>query len=305
MVVCLIIGVFLLSCDNNLKEEDVKVTLNYNHKRQLEYPEANFREYYKRPLAAPKLYRHQIDVRDYMEQYIYDSTILNDNLEGSVMVPVNVDLEVDYKNYTVEDPQIHYESGTSDPFSVSHNSPATTTITIPVDINPDHPSQVVEEETVDNVTIETVTTHTLLWSDNFTHRVKSTQSQTQSYLQFWDNASNHTWDNISIGNPDNMTTCDNSSLISEIATNIENSTYEFQGKFCNGWYWTFGKCGWGNELSAFDRSRSDCACLKSTDIGYTIRPLIGNANWGGVGMSCNAQSQTLQVVLKRSSGNSL
>ena len=113
------------------------------------------------------------------------------------------------------------------------------------------------------------------------------------------------WDNISIGNPDNMTTCDNSSLISEIALNIQNSTYEFQGRLCNGLYWTLGKCGWGNELSAFDRSRKDCACLKTTDIGYTIRPLIGNTNWGGVGVSCNAQSQTLQVILKRSDGNSL
>ena len=163
----------------------------------------------------------------------------------------------------------------------------------------------VEEETVDNVTIETVTSHTLLWSDNFTYRVKPTQTQEQSYIQFWDNASNYVWDNISIGNPDNMTTCDNSSLISEIALNIQNSTYEFQGRLCNGLYWTLGKCGWGNELSAFDRSRKDCACLKSTDIGYTIRPLIGNTNWGGVGVSCNAQSQTLQVVLKRSDGNSL
>ena len=305
MVVCLIIGVFLLSCDNNLKEEDIKVTLNYNHKRQLEYPEANFREYYKRPLAAPKLYRHQIDVRDYMEQYIYDSTILNDNLEGSVMVPVNVDLEVDYKNYTVEDPQIHYESGTSDSFSVSHSSPAATTITIPVDINPDHPSQVVEEETIDNVTIETVTTHTLLWSDNFTRGSRSTQQQKTSYIQFWDNASNSTWDNISIGNSDNMTWCDNSTMINEAIANFDNATYEFRGVYCNGMYWTFGRCGWGNEISAHDKNVGDCACQKSTDNSYTVRPLISNANWGGVGKSCSANSQTLQVILKRSDGNSL
>ena len=33
----------------------------------------------------------------------------------------------------------------------------------------------------------------------------------------------------------------------------------------------------------------DCACLKSTDNSYTIRPLIGNRNWGGVGKSCDAQ----------------
>ena len=146
----------------------------------------------------------------------------------------------------------------------------------------------VEEETVDNVTVETVTTHTLLWSDNFTYRTTAHKVKT-ILLTILGQCIQHTWDNISIGNPDNMTTCDNSSLISEITLNIENSTYNFQGKFCNGWYWTFGKCGWGNELSAFDRSRADCACLKSTDNGYTIRPLIGNANWGGVGMSCNAQ----------------
>ena len=64
-------------------------------------------------------------------------------------------------------------------------------------------------------------------------------------------------------------------------------------------YWTIGKCGWGLELSAFDRQRSDCACLKSTDVGYTIRPLIGNANWGGVGKSCNAESQTLKIILSK------
>ena len=284
----------LISCESQ-KEEDVKVSLTYSH-------EQSRQKSIRSPIVISK---HTIDVADYDYKNIYDSTELDQSMTGTVMVPVDVNLEVQYKNYTLEEPKIHYESGISDPFVVTHNSPSTTTVTVPVSVNPDHPSQVVEEETVDNVTIETVTSHTLLWSDNFTYRVKPTQTQEQSYIQFWDNASNYVWDNISIGNPDNMTTCDNSSLISEIALNIENSTYEFQGKFCNGWYWTFGKCGWGNELSAFDRSRADWACLKSTDIGYTIRPLIGNANWGGVGMSCNAQSQTLQVVLKRSSGNSL
>ena len=291
----LIVLISSISCESQ-KEEDITVNLNYEHRKEAKHRTGS------RPVLIAK---HEINVRDYQEQYIYDSTILDDELKGTVSVPVDIELEVRYENYSFDVPKIYYESGLSDPFIVGFHSPATRTVTIPVSVNPNHPSQVVEEETVDNVTVETVTTHTLLWSDNFTYRVKPTQSQTQSYLQFWDNASNHTWDNNSIGNPDNMTTCDNSSLISEIALNIENSTYEFQGKFCNGWYWTFGKCGWGNEISAFDRSRADCGCLKSTDIGYTIRPLIGNANWGGVGMSCNAQSQTLQVVLKRSSGNSL
>ena len=115
---------------------------------------ANFRQYYQRPVLPQ---RHHINIKDFIQKNIYDETELNDDLTGTVQVPVNIKLEVEYKNYTFEAPQIHYESGTSDPFSVSHSSPATTTVTVPVSVNPDHPSQVVEEEIVDNVTIETVT----------------------------------------------------------------------------------------------------------------------------------------------------
>ena len=113
------------------------------------------------------------------------------------------------------------------------------------------------------------------------------------------NASSQTWDNISIGNPDNMTTCTNSTFINDFLRNKDNASFEVYGLYCDGMYWTIGKCGWGLELSAFDRQRRDCACLKSTDIGYTIRPLIGNKNWGGVGKSCDADSQTLQVILQK------
>ena len=76
-----------------------------------------------------------------------------------------------------------------------------------------------------------------------------------------------------------------------------NASFEVYGLYCD--VLEIGKCGWGLELSAFDRQRRDCACLKSTDIGYTIRPLIGNKNWGGVGKSCDANSQTLQVILQK------
>ena len=291
MVVYLIIGVFLLSCEK-LKDEDLKITLNYDHKRQQEYPEANFRQYYQRPVLPQ---RHHINIKDFIQKNIYDETELNDDLTGTVQVPVNIKLEVEYKNYTFEAPQIHYESGTSDPFTVSFNSPSTRTVTISVDINPDYPIQ--ETETVDNETIETiVTTHTLLWSDNFTYNTTPTQTQRQTYIDFWDNASNYSWDNISIGNPDNMTWCDNTTMINEITLNFDNVTYEFQGRYCNGLYWTVGRCGWGNEISAFPVSTKDCQCRQK---GYVVRPLISNKNWGGVGKSCGAPSQTLQVILNR------
>ena len=54
--------------------------------------------------------------------------------------------------------------------------------------------------------------------------------------------------------------------------------------------------GCGNEISAFLVSTKDCQCRQK---GYVVRPLISNKNWGGVGKSCGAPSQTLQVILNR------
>ncbi len=276
----------LVACEGQ-KEEDLKIKLNYEHQQS----QPRYRTG-ARPVLTSS---HHINVRDVLEKYIYDSTVLNNQMTGTVLVPIDVNLEVEYKNYTFDHPKIHYESGISDPFSVSFNSPPTRTVTISVDINPDYPIQ--ETETVDNETIETiVTTHTLLWSDNFTYNTTPTQTQRQTYIDFWDNASNYSWDNISIGNPDNMTWCDNTTMINEITLNFDNVTYEFQGRYCNGLYWTVGRCGWGNEISAFPVSTKDCQCRQK---GYVVRPLISNKNWGGVGKSCGAPSQTLQVILNR------
>ena len=283
----LIVATSLISCEGQ-KEEDVKVSLTYSH-------EQSRQKSIRSPIVISK---HTIDVADYDYKNIYDSTELDQSMTGTVMVPVDVNLEVQYKNYTLEEPKIHYESGFSDPFVVTHSSPSTTTVTIPVSINTDHPSQVVEEEVVDNETI-LIETQILSWSDNFTKGQVPNLIQEQSYKDFWDNASSQTWDNISIGNPDNMTTCTNSTFINDFLRSKDNASFEVKGLYCDGMYWTIGKCGWGLELSAFDKPRSYCACLKSTDIGYTIRPLIGNTNWGGVGKSCNADSQTLQVILQK------
>ena len=285
MVVCLITSVFLLGCESN-KEEDLTVELSYSHQEtQPRYRSS------VRPILVEK---HHIDVRDALEKYIYDSTVLNDDLQGTVMIPVDVNLEVEYKNYTFDQPQLYYESGISQPFSISHSSPPTATVTIPVSVNPNYPVPVVEP--IDNETVETVTTHTFSWSDNFTYNVSATQTQKNTYIAFWDNASHYIWDNISIGSPDNMTTCDNKTILGDIAENMDNATYEFQGRYCNGLYWTIGRCGWGNEISAFSVSTRDCQCRQE---GYVIRPLISNKNWGGVGKICGAPSQTLQVILKR------
>ena len=289
----LIVLISLISCKSE-KEEDFRISLNYEHPRQQEYPEANFRS------VKPVLpYKHHINVKDFIQKNLYDETTLDSDLKGTVEVPVDVELEVEYKNYSIEAPEVWYESGLSDPFIVGFHSPATRTVTIPVSVNPNHPSQMVDTDNETEEIVETTVTTILSWSDNFTRGVRPSQIQEQTYKDFWDNASSQTWDNISIGNPDNMTTCTNSTFINDFLRNKDNASFEVYGLYCDGMYWTIGKCGWGLELSAFDKQRRDCACLNSTDIGYTIRPLIGNTNWGGVGKSCSADSQTLQVILQR------
>ena len=106
----LIVAISLISCESQ-KEEDVKVSLTYSH-------EQSRQKSIRSPIVISK---HTIDVADYDYKNIYDSTELDQSMTGTVMVPVDVNLEVQYKNYTLEEPKIHYESGFSDPFVVTHS----------------------------------------------------------------------------------------------------------------------------------------------------------------------------------------
>ena len=57
----------------------------------------------------------------------------------------------------------------------------------------------------------------------------------------------------------------------------------------NGRSWAVGLCGSGRELSA---SGAVCSCTT----GYTVRPCIGNSNWGGVNTAtCGGSTQTMIV----------
>ena len=70
---------------------------------------------------------------------------------------------------------------------------------------------------------------------------------------------------------------------------------------CNQMNWITGGCGAGLsiELSVKQSGTGDCACNRSNDNTTTIRPAITNRNWGGVGVSCGASSQSLEVILKK------
>ena len=212
-----------------------------------------------------------------------------------------------YKNYKQQYPDIYYEYGSSNPFYVTHNSPDSITITIAVSVNPNYPIE--KDETIDNETTECTenctvdnasVTDNVTWSDTFFRGVTPTQEQRAKFIAFTDNLTVGTYRKIWIGNTDNVTWCDNETLIDSVISNYDNMTYSFRGQYCGEMYWTFGSCGAGNEISAFPSVIGDCACK---GVGYTIRPLIGNANWGGVEGSCTRNqtldNQTLQVILEK------
>ena len=278
MVVCLIISVFLLGCDVLEKEQKV----------QLEYSHSNLRTTSRNDIT-----RHNIVVNPNVAD-----TDLDLNMSARINVPLDVNLTIDYTNYGTTYPDIYYEYGSSDPFVVTRYSPNSLTIGIRVSVNPNYPVE--ETETIDNTTIDNETiiiTDNLTWSDNFTYFVSPTQEQKIRWAEFIDNMTNDNWTSISIGNPDNMTTCDNATLLSNvIAETKENAAYELLKQFCNDMYWNWGVCYNGREIGAYSTPQNDCKCTNS---GYTLRPSFFNRNWGGVGKACNSDNQTLQVILKK------
>ena len=283
--------VLLFGCDTNEKQQSI--SLDYSHPTR----------YSSREVAV----RHNIKV----EPNIAD-TDLDSNMTARITVPIDVQMTVDYKNYTTTYPNIYYEYGSSDPFTVTAHSPNSITISISTAINSNYPIQ--ETETIDNETTEctencTVDNETIVysdnatWNDNFTRGVVTTQTQRANWRDFWDNLSvSDNWSYISVGHIDNVTHfCDNSSVVSRIITQIQTDNITNWNTSCNEQNWITGGCGAGLsiELSVKQSGTGDCACNRTNDNTTTIRPAITNRNWGGVGVTCGASSQSLEVILKR------
>ena len=283
--------VLLFGCDTNEKQQSI--SLDYSHPTRSS----------SREVAV----RHNIKV----EPNIAD-TDLDSNMTARITVPIDVQMTVDYKNYTTTYPNIYYEYGSSDPFTVTAHSPNSITISISTAINSNYPIE--ETETIDNETTEctencTVDNETIVytdnatWSDNFTQGVTSTQTQRANWRDFWDNLSvSDNWSYISVGHIDNVTHfCDNSSVVSRIITQIQTDNITNWNTSCNDQNWITGGCGAGlsMELSVKQLGTGDCACNRTNDNTTTIRPGITNRNWGGVGVTCGASSQSLEVILKK------
>ena len=281
--------VLLFGCDTNEKQQSI--SLDYSHPTR----------YSSREVAV----RHNIKV----EPNIAD-TDLDSNMTARITVPIDVQMTVDYKNYTTTYPNTYYEYGSSDPFTVTAHSPNSITISISTAINSNYPIE--ETETIDNETTEctenctvdnSTVTDNVTWNDNFTRGVVTTQTQKANWRDFWDNLSvSDNWSYISVGHIDNVTHfCDNSSVVSRIITQIQTDNITNWNTSCNEQNWITGGCGAGLsiELSVKQSGTGDCACNRTNDNTTTIRPAITNRNWGGVGITCGASSQSLEVILKK------
>ena len=220
------------------------------------------------------------------------------NSATKIMVPLDEYFTVKYESVLAPYSE-WYERGTSEPVIVTDPSTDTITVSIPVLFNTDHPITLVTQEDnttetcTDNCTIDNHTYNSVLakWSDNFTRNTRPTSIQVASYDAFWDNITvDQGWDNISIGNPDNYTTCTEPNNIINLYKQ-KNQT----GKYvCDGKTWHVGMCGGGMSIAV--GTSGDCSCGKNA---WTVRPGIGNSNWGGVGNECRAHSQTLTVFFER------
>ena len=288
-VLCVLL-IMIFSCDT--QDKQTKLSLKYEHNQRS-----------LRKSETPV--RHNIKVEPNIAEAWLDS-----NMSAIVEVPVDTSMYVDYKNYTSEQPDIYYEYGTSNPFYVTSYSPDSLTITISVSVNSDYPVQ--ETETIDNETTEctenctvdnSTVTDNVTWSDNFIRGVVTTQTQRANWRDFWDNLSvSDNWSYISVGHIDNVTHfCDNSSIVSQIITQIQSDNITNWNASCNQMNWITGGCGAGLsiELSVKLTGTGDCACNRTNDNTTTIRPAITNRNWGGVGVTCGASSQSLEVILRK------
>lgn len=92
-------------------------------------------------------------------------------------------------------------------------------------------------------------------------------------------------------------TCDDPAAVAQIAAALNAGTET--NITCNGVVWRIGaNCITGCAVAGDDvelnaaNTGSDCSCGGN----YTLRPCIGNANWGSIGVGgCNAPTQTMKV----------
>ncbi|CAF4499991.1 unnamed protein product [Rotaria socialis] len=87
----------------------------------------------------------------------------------------------------------------------------------------------------------------------------------------------------------------NATLVTAIANALYTNT-SYGPVSSNGYSWAVGLCGTSGSNS-YELTATGTVCSCAT--GYTVRPCIGNQNWGGInGTTCGSANQTMTVIFQ-------
>ncbi|CAF3316223.1 unnamed protein product [Rotaria socialis] len=140
-------------------------------------------------------------------------------------------------------------------------------------------------------TTTTTTSNAIVYSQSFSSGT-TPSSQCTAWTTFRALLVGTSYTSLTISGSNDPTgiTLTNAVYVNAIAQALR--TYSTYGPVSsNSYSWQVGGCGSGPELTA-----TGCICCCNT--GYTVRPCIGNSNWGGVNSNaCSAGSQTLTVTI--------
>jgi hypothetical protein len=139
----------------------------------------------------------------------------------------------------------------------------------------------------------TATPFTIVYSQNFTNGATPT-TQCTAWTSFVGQLTNVSYTLLRIsGTLDSVgVTLTDPAIISSISLALRTSV-AYGPITSNGYSWSVGICGGGYELSA---GASICICTSSA---YSLRPCLGNSNYGGVNSTtCGGLTQTMTVTFQ-------
>jgi len=137
---------------------------------------------------------------------------------------------------------------------------------------------------------------TITYSQAFTHGVAPTSGQCNAWATFCSSlvpGYQYTGFQLTSSASGTVYTCTDAAVATAIAAAMRTGANTTQTSDGHTWYVGTG-CGAGCGTVSVELSADQGKC--SCGIDVSIRPQINNANWGGIGGTCNAPSQTLTVI---------
>ncbi|CAF1686753.1 unnamed protein product [Rotaria magnacalcarata] len=146
-------------------------------------------------------------------------------------------------------------------------------------------------------TTETTTTSSMIiYTESFINSV-TPSSQCTAWATFCNLLVTQSYMSLTMKGSTSSTgiTLTNSTLVIAIA-NALHTNASYGPVSSDGYSWAVGICG-SSGSNSYELTATGTVCSCTT--GYTVRPCIGNQNWGGInGTTCGSASQTMTVIFQ-------